>query len=132
MATTPANPVTRTPAQLQGERIERLALSRLLDAGLRLVARNFRCRVGEIDLVMLDGDCLVFVEVRYRRRNRFATARESVGAHKRRKLAKAALFFLARHPAFDDHPVRFDVVACDATAPDQYRLQWLKDAFRPD
>ncbi len=120
-----------TTAQSVGARLEQLALDRLQDAGLTLLARNFRCRVGEIDLVMLDRGCLVFVEVRYRKPNRFASALESIDVHKQRKLAKAALFFLGRHRAFRNHTVRFDVVAFDGPAPDRYTLQWLKDAFRP-
>ncbi len=121
-----------TTAQSVGARLEQFALDHLQKAGLKLVARNFRCRVGEIDLVMLDRACLVFVEVRYRKPNRFASALESIDAHKQRKLARAALFFLGRHKAFRKHTVRFDVVAFDGPAPERYTLKWLKDAFRPE
>lgn len=125
-----------TFAQSVGEKTEQLALQHLRSAGLKLVTRNFRCRVGEIDLVMLDGDCLVIVEVRCRQpgisySHRFPSAIQSIGPHKQRKLAKAALFFLARHKAFQDRKVRFDVVAFDGPAPDRYTLQWIRDAFRP-
>lgn len=123
-------------AKSVGTRTESLALDHLRKAGLKLVTRNFRCRVGEIDLVMLDQGCLVFVEVRCRQTAtrsslRFPSAVESVGPAKQRKLARAAQFFLAKHARFGNHAVRFDVVACDGPAPDQYALQWLKDAFRP-
>lgn len=117
-----------------GNRAEELALEHLRSAGLRLVARNFRCRVGEIDLVMQEGNCLVIVEVRCRqagRQGRFPSAVESIGPQKQRKLAKAALFFLARHQRFQHHAVRFDVVAYDGPAPGSYALQWIRDAFRP-
>ena len=127
-----------TVAKSIGEKAEQLALEYLRSAGLELVIRNFRCRVGEIDLVMLDGDCLVIVEVRCRQplatgrsRIRFPSAIQSIGPHKQRKLTRAALFFLPKHKAFQNHTVRFDVVACDGPAPDQYTLQWIKDAFRP-
>jgi putative endonuclease len=125
-----------TFAKSIGEKTEELALEHLRSAGLKLVIRNFRCRVGEIDLVMLDGDCLVIVEVRCRQpgaaaSSRFASAIQSIGPQKQRKLAKAALFFLAKHKAFQNHKVRFDVVACDGPMPDQYKLQWIRDAFRP-
>jgi putative endonuclease len=125
-----------TLAKSIGERTETLALHHLQSAGLKLIARNFRCRVGEIDLVMLDGDCLVFVEVRCRKTGPFAPGRfpsaiQSIGPHKIRKLTKAALFFLARNKSFSRHTVRFDVVAYDGPDPDRYRLQWMKDAFRP-
>jgi putative endonuclease len=104
--------------------------------------------MGEIDLVMQDQDCLVFVEVRYRKANRFASAAASevryrkanrfasaaasVDGRKQHKLALAAAAFLGRHPQYCNHPVRFDVVAFDAAADDRCTLQWLKDAFRPE
>ncbi|MEX2124557.1 MAG: YraN family protein [Woeseia sp.] len=130
-----------TVAKSIGERTEQLALQHLQTAGLQLIDRNFRCRVGEIDLVMLDVNCLVFVEVRCRKSGRHSSARvpaprfpsaiQSIGPHKQQKLTKAALFFLAKHKRWRNHTVRFDVVAYDGPAPDQYRLQWIKDAFRP-
>ncbi len=113
-----------------GARWEKLALEHLQSRGLLRITENFRCRLGEIDLVMRERDCLVFVEVRYRRRNRFTTAAGSVDRYKQRKLTRAAAAFLARHPKFCDLAVRFDVVAFDAASDDQCTLQWLKDAFR--
>ncbi|MCH8336995.1 MAG: YraN family protein [Proteobacteria bacterium] len=115
-----------------GARWENQALEHLLSSGLKLLTENFRCRMGEIDLVMLDQDCLVFVEVRYRKSNRFASAACSVDRHKQCKLARAAAMFLGRHPQYCDHSVRFDVVAFDATPDNQCTLQWLQDAFRPE
>lgn len=128
--------MAQTAAQSIGERTERLALDHLRAAGLSLVARNFRCRVGELDIVMRDGQCLVFVEVRCRTartpvRSRFPSAIESVGPKKQRKLTRAAQFFLARNKTFCDLSVRFDVIAFDGPARDEYTLQWIKDAFRP-
>ena len=87
-----------TPAAT-GRAAEDRALKELSAAGLRLVARNFRCRLGEIDLVMREGDTLVFVEVRQRRSARFGDAAESVTAAKQRKLQAAAALFVAWHPA---------------------------------
>ena len=115
-----------------GDRWEKRALQHLLSCGLEKIAENFRCRLGEIDLIMLDRECLVFVEVRYRRSNRFATAAASVDGLKQRKLLRAATAFLARNPQYCDAPVRFDVVAFDAASDDQCTLQWLKDAFRAE
>lgn len=125
-----------TTAKSIGTQFEQLALDHLQSAGLELVMRNFRCRVGELDLVMLEGNCLVIVEVRCRRAGAFATARfpsaiESIGPEKQRKLAKAALFFLTKYPYLRNHTIRFDVMAYDGPTPDQYTLQWIKDAFRP-
>lgn len=81
---------------------------------------------------MLDGDCLVFVEVRYRKRGHFATAAASVDGLKQRKLMRAAAAFLARNPQYCEKPVRFDVVAFDQASNNQCTLQWLKDAFRAE
>jgi len=115
-----------------GRRSEKLALEYLSSSGLNLITRNFRCRLGEIDLVMQDQGCLVFVEVRYRKANRFASATCSVDSHKQRKLGLAAAIFLAQHPQYCNHAVRFDVVAFDAAPDQRCTLQWLQDAFRPE
>ncbi len=115
-----------------GGRSEKLALEHLSSCGLNLITRNFRCRMGEIDLVMQDRDCLVFVEVRYRKASRFASAACSVDSHKQRKLELAAAVFLAQHSQYCDHAVRFDVVAFDAAPDQRCTLQWLQDAFRPE
>jgi putative endonuclease len=106
-----------------GQDKERLAGDFLVGQGLRPLARNHRCRFGEIDLVMRDGDTLVFVEVRYRASSRFGTPAETVDARKRRRLAAAAADYLQSHPSV--LPCRFDVVAIGG----QDQIQWLKDAF---
>lgn len=121
----PSNPGT------VGRKAEQIALDYLLARKLRLIARNFYCRVGEIDLVMEDGSCLVFIEVRYRKPNRFASAALSVNLRKQRKLIKAASFFLCRNTRLADRVVRFDVVALDGPSESESTLQWLRDAFRP-
>ena len=104
----------------------------MLSCGLEKITENFRCRLGEIDLVMLDRDCLVFVEVRYRRQSRFATAAASVDRMKQRKIMRAAAAFLAGNRQFCDMAVRFDVIAFDAASDEQCKLQWLQDAFRAE
>jgi putative endonuclease len=114
-----------------GDPAEELALEHLQACGLKLVARNFRCRLGEIDLVMRDDECLIFVEVRFRKSSYFASALESVDRRKQRKLALAARYFLGRHREYRHHAVRFDVVGLDGPSRDRYRLQWIRDAFRP-
>lgn len=120
-----------TTKAIAGRAAEEQALSHLESQGLTMVARNFRCRVGEIDLIMLHGQSLVFVEVRSRKCNRYASAAASVDFRKQRKLARAAGYFLLRRPGFRHHPVRFDVVALDGPSPERYTIQWLRDAFRP-
>lgn len=115
----------------RGAAVEAAARQYLIDAGLRDVAANANYRVGELDLVMLDGTTLVFVEVRYRRSSRFGGGADSVDVHKRRKLVRAAMAFLARNRRFADGACRFDVIeaAGDAAAP---TFNWLRDAFRAD
>ena len=80
---------------------------------------------------MLDGTCLAFIEVRYRRPNRFASAALSVDRRKQNKLIRAAAFFLCRHSHFANHVARFDVVALDGPSESLSTIQWLRDAFRP-
>lgn len=115
----------------RGRQAETAARVHLLQAGLREVAANANYRGGELDLVMRDGDCLVFIEVRYRRSSAFGGGAASVDAAKRRRLVLAAQSFLAEHRQYMHSPCRFDVVEADGdpAAPD---LRWLKDAFRAD
>lgn len=110
---------------------EARALAFLRRQGLVLVGRNLRCRFGEIDLVMVDGDTVVFVEVRYRRSGGLLGAAESIGPAKRRRLAAAAAWYLSRQPRLAARPARFDVVAIDGRSQADSALQWIEDAFRP-
>ncbi len=115
-----------------GKNAERRALARLRRAGLTLVARNFRTRYGEIDLVMQDDACLVFVEVRFRGPTAFGHAAGSVDSGKQRRLVRAADTFLVCQPRWRHHPVRFDVMAMNATDGGALKVDWIRDAFRPD
>jgi len=107
-----------------GRDAEQRAEEWLSRSGLQLVKRNYRCRGGEIDLIMRDGEHLVFVEVRYRRNDTFGGALASVDARKRQRLVFAASHYLQRHPW--SGPCRFDVVGfCEQRrAPD-----WIRHAF---
>lgn len=106
-----------------GEAKEQAACRYLEGQGLYLVARHHRCRHGEIDLIMRDADTLVFVEVRYRRSQRFGGAAQSVDIHKQRRLTAAAGHYLQRHPS--TLPCRFDVLAIGAND----RIDWIRHAF---
>lgn len=99
--------------------------------GLQTIARNYLCRLGEIDLIMLDGRCLVFAEVRFRSANRFSSARATVDGVKRRKLIRTAAMYLASNPAYANNVMRFDVIGVDRTRDGSERVQWIRDAFRP-
>ena len=112
-----------------GGNAEAQALDYLVRRGLREVARNFRSRGGEIDLIMQDGGCLVFVEVRYRKSASFLMPATSVDSRKQRKILRTAALFLSRNGRLADQTTRFDVVAI--TGDRQRKIQWLRDAFRP-
>jgi len=89
---------------------EDLAVRFLINKGFRIIERNFRCRMGEIDIVARDGNYLVFVEVRTRSRSKYGLALESITRAKIKKLRQLASFYLVRHPQ-DRLFIRFDVVA---------------------
>jgi len=95
---------------------------------LALLERNFSCRFGELDLVMRDGDCIVFVEVRYRGSRDRGGGTASVGAAKRAKLVRAAQVYLLARPRFAASPCRFDVIGCGGTL-QQPRVDWTRSAF---
>ena len=107
-----------------GARAEILCAEHLRAAGLRIVARNWRCRHGEIDLIARDGATLVFAEVRLRRGASHGGAAESIGPAKRGRLLAAARSYLAGRTESD---CRFDVLLLDALDPP--RIEWLRDAF---
>ncbi|MBS0432808.1 MAG: YraN family protein [Proteobacteria bacterium] len=111
-----------------GAAFEERALARLQRAGLRLLARNFTTRYGELDLVMQDADTLVFVEVRYRRHGDFGGGAASIGPAKRERLIKAAQLFLQAQPQLAASPCRFDVLAFDGER-DAPRCEWQRAAF---
>lgn len=111
-----------TTRQLQGNAGEDEALAHLQQHGLVLVERNFRCKGGEIDLIMRDGSGLVFVEVRQRAGGGFGGALASVTPAKQRRLIHAAQFYLLRVKPLP--PCRFDLVAIDAG-----KLSWLRNVI---
>lgn len=117
-------------ATINGHDYERAASRWLARQGCRLVTSNYRCRVGEIDLVMTQGDTLVFVEVRVRTNPRFASAAGSVDRRKQQRLSRAAAHYLQRHCQDQEPACRFDVVVWEPVA-DSGKLQprWIINAF---
>src|SRR5689334_10178146 len=86
------------------------AVAHLARQGMRIVERNYRCKVGELDIVARDNDVLVFVEVRSRRSAEFGSALDAISWRKRHKVTRVAMAYLAaRRPRFDE--ARFDVIA---------------------
>lgn len=94
--------------------------------GFRIVARNVRLRIGELDVIAREGDTLCFVEIKARATVAFGGAVEAVTAAKQRQIAGAAALFLASHP--HPGPCRFDVLAMDACR-DGWRYTLIRDAF---
>lgn len=119
----------RISTQQRGDAAEALARQHLEQQGLRLLAQNWRCRLGELDLVMLDADTVVFVEVRYRRHSAWGGAAESVDARKREKLSRAAQHFLQQESRWAKYPCRFDVIAINADSQAPAQLDWIQNAF---
>jgi putative endonuclease len=114
-----------------GRRGEEAAARHLESHGLQLLERNYRCRGGEIDLVMLEGTTLVLVEVRLRTSIGFGGAAASVGPRKQRRFMLAARHLMMTRPAYRKLQARFDVVALEAGAqPGETRIDWIRDAFR--
>jgi putative endonuclease len=121
-------PAARGATRSTGNRAERLAREYLEAAGLETLQTNYRCRAGEIDLVMRDGATLVMVEVRYRANARSIDPAVTVTAAKQRRILNTARHYLQRHAAFADAPMRFDVVAVTESL-DRPRLAWIRDGF---
>jgi putative endonuclease len=107
-----------------GLRAEELACAFLQQQGLTLVQSNWRCRFGEIDLVLREGDMIVFVEVRLRTNPHFGGAGESIDRAKRERLLAAARLYLSREP---ERPCRFDAVLLKRLAPPE--IEWIRDAL---
>ena len=110
---------------MNGAEAEDRALRHLQSRGLKLLERNYRCRGGELDLVMREGETLVVVEVRSRSNPGYGSAAESVDSRKQRRILLATQLYLAAHPEHADRALRFDVVAFDGAA----KLDWITAAF---
>ncbi|MDY0011821.1 MAG: YraN family protein [Rhodocyclaceae bacterium] len=114
-----------------GARAEDLAARMLSSRGLTVVARNVRCRGGEVDLICLEGVSLVFVEVRLRSRQDFGGAAASIDRRKQGRVILAARTWLAGPGRAHGHrPCRFDAVLL--TDPEGRRMEWLRGAFEAD
>lgn len=112
-----------------GRQAEVAACEYLQARGLTLVERNYLCKRGEIDLIMQDKQTTIFVEVRYRRSDRFGSSAESVDGRKQAKLLATAEHYLQQHPQAAHGACRFDVVAL-STQNRQPQIDWIVDAFQ--
>jgi putative endonuclease len=111
-----------------GAAAEGRAAEFLEQAGLRLVARNYRSPHGEIDLIMQQDQTLVFIEVRFRGRTDFGTPAETVDRRKQSRLRATAEHYLQRDRRASKHPCRFDIVAVSSSNRGD-RLEWIRNAF---
>jgi putative endonuclease len=116
-----------TPSQ-KGMQMEHLALTYLKRQGLRLLVRNYRCKMGEIDIIMLHNHDLVFVEVRYRNQAYYGSSSESVHQYKQAKLIKTAQYYLLTHKLYANLTSRFDIIAIDKIA-HNYKIEWLQNVI---
>ncbi len=119
-----SSPLLKNNKQTTGQKFEQKALFYLQQQGLKLKEKNFSWRHGEIDLIMLDNDFIVFVEVRYRKNSQYGLAEETVSKSKQEKIKKTALYYL-QQKKLNDHCCRFDIIAFNQ--PDNIR--WIKNAF---
>ncbi len=115
-------------ARITGRHWERAAEAYLQEQGLCLLQRNFSSRFGEIDLIMQDNNCIVFVEVRYRRDARHGSGAATVAFNKRRKISMTAGWYLAKNPQRAKQYCRFDVISIDSRK-DGQGIDWIKNAF---
>lgn len=113
--------------QRTGKHAEDLALKYLLTQNLSLLQRNYRCNMGEVDLVMRDQKSLVFIEVRFRQHADFGGALESVDCRKQRKIIRTATHYLQANQLLD-HPARIDVFALSALDLSPGSFLWVQNA----
>ncbi|MCM1175110.1 MAG: YraN family protein [Blautia sp.] len=107
-----------------GEEQEEHACRYLVERGVLIRERNFRCRQGEIDIIGYEKGYLVFFEVKYRKDGSRGSAAEAVGPGKQRKICRVSDYYRALHGYSLDTPVRFDVIAIDGS-----RIEWIQNAF---
>lgn len=108
----------------KGQVAEQLAARYLSAQGLTFITSNYHSRFGEIDLIMQDGACLVFVEVRLRKNKKFGGAEASITASKQHKIVITAEYYLQQQ---GNQACRFDVILMDEEKTDS--ITWLKNAF---
>ena len=107
---------------------EQLALKKIKRLGYKKIIRNYRCPLGEVDLIARDGDTLVFIEIKTRKGKSIGYAKEAVDARKRRQLSKAALAYMKSNDCVDAK-ARFDVVAINLKGNSAPQIEVVKNAF---
>jgi putative endonuclease len=113
---------------LKGRYYESLALRYLKAHGLRLIKKNYRCTSGEIDLIMLDKNTLIFVEVRFREDEDYGSAIETIDRRKQQKVIRAAQHYLLLNRIYESRQCRFDVIGITKKN-DDVEFSWVPNAF---
>ena len=125
----------------KGQYAENIALKHLEAQGLKIIQRNFSCKMGEIDLIMNDAAFLIFIEVRYRKKTQFGHPLETITYTKQQKIIKTIQYFLMKYPNYQQYPCRIDAVAIysdtvnknnraeNITAED-LKIEWVKNAIQ--
>lgn len=113
-------------SRLEGSNAEESAKKHLIQQGLRFLDSNFTCRWGEIDLIMRDGNYIVFVEVRARKSSAYGDAAASITTMKQQRIIKTSLHYLMVKKINEKYPVRFDVISIQGGLA---TIDWIKNAF---
>ncbi|MHB1393838.1 MAG: YraN family protein [Clostridia bacterium] len=108
---------------------EGLACEYLAECGYRVLERNFSCKVGEVDIIALQKDTIVFIEVKTRSSEKYGKPSEAVSAAKQQKIVKTALYYLQSNK-FLDYMCRFDVIEIIVDEENKYQINLIKDAFQ--
>lgn len=112
-----------------GQIAEKKARLFLESLGARFIQANYRCKIGEIDLIMWDKEYLAFIEVRARTSTAYGRAAQTVTRVKQIKIIKTSNIYLMQNKLYDRHPIRFDIVTLEGNPP---QLEWIKGAFYAD
>ena len=120
--------------KLIGDFIEDKAVAYLCSVGLKIVAQNYLCKMGEIDIIAREEKTLIFIEVRYRKDDRFGGSAFSVNKSKQKRVVKAAAHYLQSHRLSNKIACRFDVMAIEGKIAfeqtlESSQLNWIKGAF---
>jgi putative endonuclease len=117
------------PAHQTGKQAEDIAACYISQHGLKIIERNFHCRFGEIDLIGFDKEILVFIEVRYRKNERFLAVIETIDKRKCTKIITTSEYFLNNYRNYGSHCCRYDVIAISGEL-DKPVIEWIKNAFQ--
>ena len=120
--------ITKTTKQ-SGKQAEELAANYLAKQNIELITRNFHCRFGEIDLIGIDQETLVFIEVRYRKNEQYLAAVETIDQHKCKKIVITSEYYLNKHKKYQSYFCRYDVITITGTL-DKPVIEWIKNAFQ--